>query len=160
MKPGALIQAVGLNVIFYANIGRIEKMEIVVDFSGGARVDAHFGPFVVATDQPAANGGENSAPSPFELFLASLATCAGFYVLGFCRARGIAMEGIKLIQKLELDPATKMTRKVMLEIRLPAGFPQQYAAAVIRAAESCLVKKHLESPPAFEVVTSTAPVTQ
>ncbi len=80
-------------------------MEISIDFPGGTRVNAHFGSFTVATDQPVAFGGENSAPSPFELFLASLATCAGFYVLGFCKSRGISAEGIRLVQKLERNPA-------------------------------------------------------
>lgn len=128
-------------------------MEMTVDFPGGTRVDAHFGSFVVSTDQPAGNGGQDTAPSPFELFLASLATCAGFYVLGFCKMRGIPSEGIRLVQKLERNPSTKMVGKVIVEIQLPEGFPQQYASAVVRAAESCMVKKHLENPPVFEINT-------
>ena len=131
-------------------------MEITVNFPGGARVDAHFGSFTVATDQPTTLGGENSAPTPFELFLASLATCAGVYVQGFCKKRGIPSEGIRLIQKAERDPDTKMATKISLDIQLPAGFPEQYVPAVIRAAETCLVKKHLEKPPAFEIKTSVA----
>ena len=99
-------------------------MEITVDFPGGTRVDAHFGSFVVRSDQPVGAGGENSAPSPFELFLASLATCAGFYVLGFCRTRGVSTDGIRLIQKLERNPGTKLVAKVLLEIQLPAAFPK------------------------------------
>ncbi len=130
-------------------------MEITVDFPGGARVDAHFGSFTVGTDQPIKAGGDNSAPSPFELFLASLATCAGYYVLGFCKMRKISPEGIRLIQKLEQDKATKMVSKVLIEIKLPAGFPEEYISAVKKAAEACLVKKHLEKPPAFEVTAST-----
>jgi putative redox protein len=133
-------------------------MEMTVNFPGGTRVDAHFGSFTVATDQPKAAGGENSAPSPFEIFLASLATCAGFYVLGFCRSRGISVEGIKLIQKMEHNATTKMVDKILLDIQLPSGFPEQYQSAVIRAAESCLVKKHLEKPPIFEIRTSELPV--
>jgi putative redox protein len=132
-------------------------MEITVSFPGGARVNAQFGSFTVETDQPQANGGDNSAPTPFELFLASLATCAGFYVQGFCKTRGIPSEGIRLIQRMERDAASKMATKIMLEIQLPSGFPEQYASAVIRAAESCLVKKHLEKPPAFEITTSIMP---
>ncbi len=129
-------------------------MEIAVSFPGGARVDAHFDSFAVATDQPVAFGGESSAPSPFELFLASLATCAGVYVQGFCKMRSIPSEGIRLVQKAERDPSTKMISKISLDIQLPETFPQQYVSAVIRAAESCLVKKHLEKPPAFEVGAS------
>ena len=132
-------------------------MEIVVDFPGGSRTDAHFKSFTVATDQPAENGGQNSAPTPFEVFLASLATCAGFYVLGFCKMRGIPSDGIRLIQKLERDPGSKMVRKVMQEIQLPQGFPEQYVSAVKRAAESCLVKRHIETPPAFEITTVVHP---
>ena len=44
------------------------SMEMIVDFPGGARVDAHFGPFTVPTDQPP----RSSAPTPFALFLASI----------------------------------------------------------------------------------------
>ena len=129
-------------------------MEIIVDFPGGARSDAHFGAFTVATDQPADHGGLNSAPTPFEVFLSSLATCAGFYVLGFCKMRSISPEGIRLIQKTEQDPSTKMVRKIYQEIQLPPGFPEQYISAIKRAAESCLVKKHFEAPPAFEISTT------
>ncbi len=129
-------------------------MEILVDFPGGARVDAHFGPFTVRTDQPPDSGGENSAPAPFQLFLASIATCAGYYVLQFCKMRAIPAEGIRLIQSTERDAATKMIPKITIDIQLPVGFPQKYVPAVIRAAESCLVKKHLENPPVFEVKTS------
>jgi putative redox protein len=129
-------------------------MEMIVDFPGGSRVDAHFGSHTVRTDQPVTAGGENSAPTPFDLFLASLATCAGIYVLGFCRQRKLPVEGIRLSQRVEVNPATKMVEKVLLDIQLPPDFPEQYKAAVIRAAEQCKVKKHLEIPPALEARTS------
>ncbi len=129
-------------------------MEMTIDFPGGARGDAHFGAFTVCTDQPAGAGGEGSAPTPFETFLASLGTCAGIYVLGFCRQRGLPTAGIRLVQRVETDPATRLARKVSIEIELPPDFPEQYRAAVIRAAEQCKVKKHFERPPAVEVTTS------
>jgi putative redox protein len=128
-------------------------MEMTVDFPGGARVSAHFGFHTVTTDQPKEDGGEGTAPAPFDLFLASLATCAGFYVLSYCKTRGISTEGIRLIQKLEHDSAGKMIQKIRLEIQLPPEFPSKYHSAVIRAAGSCFVKKHLENPPSFEIVT-------
>ena len=126
-------------------------MEMMIDFPGGARVDAHFGPYTVSTDQPPQGGGEGSAPTPFATFLASLGTCAGIYVLGFCRQRGISPEGIHINQRMETDPFTGMVNKVHLDIHLPAGFPERYTEAVIRSAEQCAVKKHFENPPAFEV---------
>jgi putative redox protein len=128
-------------------------MELVIDFPGGARVDAHFGAFTVRTDQPPQGGGEASAPTPFDTFLASIGTCAGIYVLGFCRQRGISTDGIKLTQRMEVDPASGMVIKVSLDIHLPPTFPEKYKGAVIRAAEQCKVKKHFEHPPVFEITT-------
>lgn len=126
-------------------------MEMTIDFPGGARVDAHFGPYTVTTDQPPQGGGQGSAPTPFATFLASLGTCAGIYVLGFCRQRGISAEGISITQHMETDPFTGMVSKVLLDVHLPKGFPERYAQAVVRAAEQCAVKKHFEHPPVFEV---------
>jgi putative redox protein len=128
-------------------------MEMEITFPGGARVDASYKGFAIKTDQPPQGGGEGSAPSPFDLFLASIGTCAGIYVLGFCRQRGIPTEEIRLRQSLELNPATRMIEGVNLDIDLPADFPQQYAPALIRSAELCAVKKHLEKPPAFSIRT-------
>jgi ribosomal protein S12 methylthiotransferase accessory factor len=127
-------------------------MEMVIDFPGGARVDAHFGPFTVKTDQPPAA----TAPTPFALFLASLGTCAGIYVLGFCQQRNLPTEGIRLVQRMVTDPDTRMVGKIELEIQVPPGFPQKYLSSLIRSAELCAVKKHLENPPQFEVTTKVA----
>ncbi len=131
-------------------------MEMVIDFPGGARVDAHFGAFTVKTDQPPQGGGSDSAPTPFATFLASIGTCAGIYVLGFCRQRNIPTDGVRLIQNLEVDRATGLVTKVLLDIQLPPDFPDKYKDAVIRAAEQCKVKKHFERPPRFEISTKIA----
>jgi putative redox protein len=127
-------------------------MEMVIDFPGGSRVDAHFGQFTVKTDQPP----EASAPTPFATFLASIGTCAGIYVLGFCNQRGIPTYGIRLIQRLEVDRSTGMVTKVLLDIQVPLDFPEKYKPALIRSAEQCAVKKHFEHPPKFEIKTATA----
>ncbi len=126
-------------------------MEMVIDFPGGSRVDAHFGNFTVKTDQPP----EASAPTPFATFLASIGTCAGIYVLGFCRQRGIPTEGIRLVERFEVDRSTGMVTQVLLDIELPPSFPAKYKDAVIRSAEQCAVKKHFEHRPKFEISTVT-----
>ena len=126
-------------------------MEMVVDFPGGSRVDAHFDGYTLRTDQPSTNGGEGSAPSPFDTFLASIGTCAGIYVLGFCKQRGIPTDNIRIIEKPVYDKLTGMVATVQMEIQLPAGFPEKYRSAVVRSADQCKVKKHMEHPPAFEI---------
>jgi putative redox protein len=127
-------------------------MEILVDFPGGSRVDAHFGKFTVPTDQPPTA----SVPTPFDLFLSSIATCAGIYVLGFCQQRGLPTEGIQIIQRLHPDPLTGMIAEIDIEILVPPTFPEKYRASLIRSAELCKVKKHLEKPPKFNVTTTVA----
>jgi ribosomal protein S12 methylthiotransferase accessory factor len=126
-------------------------MEMEIFFPGGKRVDAAVHGFTVKTDQPPSGGGEGSAPAPFTLFWASIGTCAGIYVLGFCQQRGLPTDNIRIRQSVEFDPSTRMAQRVKLDIDLPPDFPERYTAAVIRSAELCAVKKHLESPPEFSI---------
>jgi len=128
-------------------------MEMVIDFPGGAKVDAHFGEFTVKTDQPPIGGGEGSAPAPFEIFLSSIGTCAGIYVLGFCRQRGLPTDGIHIIQRMHRDMSTGLVGAIDLEIQAPPTFPEKYLPSLIRSAELCAVKKHLENPPRFNIST-------
>ncbi len=128
-------------------------MEIV--FEEGKVVTAHSHGHIIKTDQPEHNGGQNSAPSPFELFLASIGTCAGIYVKSFCDNRKIPTENIKIIQTAEYDEETGLPVNLTLDIKLPADFPEKYREAVISVAELCKVKKSMASPPVFEVITST-----
>jgi putative redox protein len=129
-------------------------MDIEVTFPGGKLVDAHVGEHVIRTDQPASLGGADSAPTPFDLFLASIATCAGIYVLGFCQARGLPTEGLSVRQSVEYDAESHLPRHVKLEVVLPPDFPEKYRSAIVRAAENCKVKKTIAAQPTFEVVAS------
>jgi putative redox protein len=126
-------------------------MNITVSFPGGKRVDAMFDGGVVRTDQPVDMGGDASAPAPFELFLASLATCSGIYVLGFCQARGIPTEGIRLEQRTSYDDTGRVLTDVAIDVHLPQSFPEKYRSAVVAAANNCKVKKVLAAPPRFDV---------
>jgi ribosomal protein S12 methylthiotransferase accessory factor len=129
-------------------------MQLEISFPGGSRVDASFLGHTVRTDQPGAGGGQDSAPTPFQLFLASLGTCAGIYLLGFCRQRGIPTHGMSIRQLVTSDPTTGMVGQIGLELVLPAGFPDQYREAAIRAVELCAVKKHLHDPPEIRVTAA------
>jgi putative redox protein len=135
-------------------------MDIELEFPGGKRVDARMGAYLVRTDQPVSGGGEDSAPAPYELFLASLATCAGIYALGFCQARGLSTEGLGLSQKHEFDAKTGRVTKVMMELRLPPGFPETHRAAIMRAVDNCKVKKTLADAPVFELVATGGAITE
>lgn len=125
-------------------------MALEISFPGGAKVAAQVGDFEIMTDQPLADGGEGSAPAPYDFFLASIGTCAGFYVMRFCQERNLPMEGLRMSLDIERDPESRKLLKVMLDIKLPEEFPAKYHKAVVKAAELCSVKKALASNPEFE----------
>ena len=130
-------------------------MNIDIQFPGGSAVNAHFKGFTVATDQSPAHGGTGAAPEPFDLFLASLATCAGLYALRFCQERGIDAHGLGLRLSTESNPVRQRLDAIHLDLHLPTAFPEKYRAAIVRAVDQCAVKRHILDPPRFEVTTSS-----
>jgi ribosomal protein S12 methylthiotransferase accessory factor len=130
--------------------------EIRVTYPGGKRVDAEYKGFTIKTDQPLYAGGDASAPAPFDLFLVSIATCAGIYVVSFCQSRSIPLEQSSLTMRMTKDDKTKMISKIEIEIELPPGFPEKYRNAVIKAVDQCAVKAHLQTPPEIAVGTRWA----
>jgi ribosomal protein S12 methylthiotransferase accessory factor len=131
-------------------------MDIDISFPGGRRVVAQVGAHRIETDQPVALGGEDAAPAPFDLFLASIATCAGVYALGFLQARDLSSEGLRMRQHVELDETTHLPARIRLELTLPPHVPEKYRAALVRAVESCKVKKTIAAMPSFEVVLTNS----
>jgi len=130
-------------------------MEMEVVYDGVKKVNAIYNGYTVRTDQPKEKGGEGTAPAPFDLFLSSIGTCAGFYVFSFCKEREIPTDGIKLTLQTEKNKETGMIGKISIEIQLPSGFPEKYKKAVIRSADQCAVKKHIFNPPEFTIHTKT-----
>ena len=128
-------------------------MNIEVSFPGGIAVDASVGGHVVRTDQPRPFGGD-AAPAPFDLFLASIATCMGFYALRFCQERGIPTEGLGLSLETVRDAERKRLGAIRVALTLPPGFPEKYRDAIGRAVDQCAVKKHMVEPPAFTLTVN------
>lgn len=128
-------------------------MELEIFFEGKKRVSARMNDMIIKTDQPLQSGGDGSAPAPFDLFLASIGTCAGIYVKGFCDSRGLDSSGIRIIQKHNYNKETRLVEKIELEAHLPEDFPDKYKQAVINAMDLCAVKRHLKNPP--QILTST-----
>lgn len=134
-----------------AKDGIINFMSMQLSFPGGVAVEAHFKGHTVRTDQPAHAGGEDSAMAPFDLFLASMATCMGFYALRFCQEREIPTTGLGLTLDPEKNPETKHVDTIRVDVTLPEGFPEKYRDAILRAVDQCAVKKHIVEPPEFVI---------
>ncbi|MBN2655251.1 MAG: OsmC family protein [Nitrospirae bacterium] len=134
-------------------------MDIKITFPGNKKVFADTGEFVIETDQSIKNGGDATAPSPYTYFLSSIGTCAGIYVLSFCRKRDIPTDNISIIQKTEYaedEKGNKKLNKIVLELLLPKDFPEKYLNAVKKSAALCSVKETIMNPPQFDIITRTA----
>ena len=130
--------------------------EILVTLPGGRRVDAQLGDHLVRTDQPVGNGGEDTAPSPYQLFLASLGTCAGIFVQGFCAKRELPTEGIRIRARPFNDPETGTLSRFEIDIEVPPEFPEKYREALVRVVDQCSVKRAIQAQPSFETRTVVA----
>lgn len=126
---------------------------VEVTFPGGQGIKAHIGGKVIESDRPKELGGGGAAPAPFTLFLASIATCAGMYALGFCESRDLATEGMSLLMICEKDEEADLFGKMRLKLKLPKGFPEKYKRPILRTMDQCNVKKQIVNPPEFILET-------
>jgi putative redox protein len=129
----------------------VRSAPVVVSFPGGQVVEAHYHGHSIPTDQPVRHGGGGSAPAPFDLFLASIATCAGFYALQFAQTRGLPTAGLEVSLEPVRGDDGKHFDLIRLTVTLPDGFPQKYRPALQRAIDQCAVKRHIVDPPRFEI---------
>lgn len=122
-----------------------------ITFPGGKRVNANYNGFVIETDQCKEDGGEGLAPEPFSLFLSSIGTCAGVYVLYFCQERQIDVTGLKMSVDFVKNEKTHLVEKVHIQVHLPDGFPEKYRSSVVKVAGLCAVKRNVFDPPEFVI---------
>ncbi len=127
---------------------------IEVNFPGGKKVDGKIENMIIKTDPSVKGGGEGSAPEPFQFFLMSIATCTGIYALDFCQTREIETKDMTLTMSCELDSSGRIYKKLSIDLKVPAGFPEKYKKAIVRTMDLCSVKKHIIDPPEFEIKTS------
>ena len=109
-----------------------------ITFPGGVAVNTEYKGFTTRTDQPEANGGSNSAPSPFDLFLSSLGACAGFFALRFCQQREINTTGMRLSLGTERNAESKRLDSIKIVIHLPEGFPQYCSQFICHIIWTCI----------------------
>jgi len=118
-----------------------------ISFPGGKKVQASVGGFTIQTDQSEASGGDGSAPSPFDLFLASIGTCTGYYIMAFCQQRDIPTDEIEITLEMTRNEDRHLIERIDIDVSLPEDFPDRYIGACVKAAEQCTVKRHLHEPP-------------
>ena len=124
---------------------------MTITFPKGKQVNAQFGSYDVQTDQPIESGGTATAPDPFSLFLASIGTCTGIYVLRFCQERKLPTSGLSLSLNAQWNDSINLVDTIKITIKTGDSFPEKYKNALINVAKLCTVKRHLETPPKITV---------
>lgn len=127
-------------------------MELKVTLEGNKKVSTHIGDHLIMTDQPEKQGGTNTAPAPYDLFLASIATCAGFYIQSYCENKGIDSSGIELTLSVTRDEK-KAINGFITTIHVPEEIPEKLHGALKKVAAQCAVKKTIMNNPEFIVET-------
>ncbi|MFN2280416.1 MAG: OsmC family protein [Anaerolineales bacterium] len=117
-------------------------------FPGGRRINAEYKGYTIETDQSTRSGGEGLHPNPLDLFKASLGTCIGYYVMCFCLEREIPLDWVHLEVDFQEDGVIET---VGVQIVVDPQFPEKYLCPIVKATESCKIKKQLIHPPAYEI---------
>lgn len=118
---------------------------------GGLRqeVDVN-GRHTILTDEPERLGGTDLAPAPHELLAAALASCVSTMVAAYAVNRGWPTEGIGA--DVEYDPDSS-PRSVQVLLRLPDSLEEGQRRRLERVAQTCPVRRALESGFAFSEQT-------
>ncbi len=126
-------------------------MEIKVLLKENQKLEAHFEGFKVFSDQPTSNKGDNTAPSPFDYFLASTAMCAGFFIKAYCQPRGIPTDDILITQISTKDPEIKYKQHINIIVKVPESISEKDRLGIMRSIEGCSVKKAIQQVPEIKV---------
>jgi len=123
-------------------------VEVTVEHLGAVQFEIKARQHRIACDQPPENGGYDEGMTPPELFLASLASCAGFYAAQYLRKFRLASEGtqVRVIADKVKEPVPRIDN-FRIEIETPVDLPDQHRAGVERAVRHCLIHNTLLHPP-------------
>ena len=133
-----------------AGAGDVQGMD--VRFVAGEAYEVTVRGHRLVVNQPADAGGQDSAPTPTELFVASLATCVAFYAGRYLTRHGYSREGLAVSVGYEM--ATDRPARVggvRLTVRVPAGLPPQRWAALRAVVSHCTVHNSLAVPPSVTI---------
>lgn len=118
-----------------------------VEHGGGDRFRIDMRQHSIVVDQPPSLGGEDSGPTPTELFVASVASCVAFYVGRFLSRHGMDPQGLGVSAEFSLETRPARVGEIRLRLLLPAGVPPERHAALLAVAAHCTVENSLEQRP-------------
>lgn len=113
---------------------------------------------MLTVDQPVADGGADTAVTPTELFVASLASCVGFYARRYLARHHLPARGLTVTADYTLGLRPARVTDVRVGIQVPDGVPADRLEALLAVASHCTVHNSLTEPPAVRVELEPGPV--
>lgn len=124
---------------------------IRVDHKGGDLFEIGIRQHLVRVDQPTDAGGSDRAPTPTELFVASVASCVAFYVRRFLSRHDLPVEGLSVSAAFAMAGRPARVSEITVAIDLPQGVPTERLPALVAVASRCTVHNSLETPPQVHI---------
>ncbi len=125
-----------------------------VTFPGNKKIDVAFNNFKIKTDQAKENGGDETAPEPYDVFISSLAACAGIYAKSFCDVRKLSTNNMYISCNVSFKEEQKLMDQVNITLHVNQDFPEKYIKAIIKSMNGCAVKNQLH--PDIKIETGVA----
>ncbi len=124
---------------------------IRVSHKNGDLFEIAVGHHLVHVDQPIEAGGSDAAPTPTELFVASLASCVAFYSRRYLARHSLPTEGLSVEAAFTMAERPARVGQINVLIDLPTGVPDDRRAALLAVASHCTVHNTLEDPPELSI---------
>jgi putative redox protein len=121
--------------------------DLTVRHLGGDRFAIDVRGHTITVDQPADSGGEDTAPTPTELFIAGLASCIAFYARRFLARHGIPTDGFAVTTSYVMAGRPARVSEISVQITPPAALPEERRDAFLAVASHCTVHNTLQQPP-------------
>lgn len=122
-----------------------------VDHKGGDLFEIAIRQHVLHVDQPIGDGGSDAAPTPTEMFVASVASCVAFYVRRFLSRHHLPTDGLAVSALFTMDERPARVGEIRLSIKIPDGVPEDRRAPLLAVASHCTVHNTLEHSPVVTI---------
>ncbi len=124
---------------------------MLIEYAGGMKLTINHRGHQVVTDQIEAQGGDDSALTPTELFVGALGSCAGVYVLGFAKRHGVLVDGLRIEVEYTYAEHPRRVGSVQIQVKMPQPVEAHLLSGLQKAAEQCLVHNSLRQPPQVSI---------
>jgi LmbE family N-acetylglucosaminyl deacetylase/uncharacterized OsmC-like protein len=130
-----------------ARVDAADGRPMRVEYRGGDQFDVNVRGHIIAVDQPVKDGGDDTAPTPTELFIASLASCVAFYARRYLARHNLPTDGLAVEATFAMGSKPARVAGIQVRLVVPDGVPPERLDALLAVASHCTVHNTLERTP-------------